>query len=214
MKKTKLIAIFLFAGLLVASCGTIVPEERTLEEYQKEAEAFKRELPESYVVLGECIDTLIQKIYYTNRISPWEQADPWQYSLENINDSRYSKRLLELIAKDTTETFIKVYDLHTDDTSDIDLSEIGWCTEYGISFSYYANGKLYFSVPGTRYGSSLYYINVFSDEVSCIVDGGCVTNIRVEGNKIIYKNGLISNENEAEFTSDYNWVIKEFSIDL
>lgn len=213
-------AILVLAGLTMVSCGT---KKRTLEDYKQEAEKFKSELPESYVVLGECIDSLVQKVYYTNRVSPVENAEPWQYNLDEFTDTKYPKQLLELIAKDTTDTFIKVYNIQTGDTTDIDFSKFsnvygcGDKFDYlqcGIRFSYYANGKLFFSVPESRYGSSIYFINVYSDEVNKIIDSECVTNIRIEGNKLVYTNSSVTNDDEAEFSCDYHWATKDYTIDL
>lgn len=221
------LVLLIIAGVVVVprlSSDTPVAKERTLEEIKREAEKFKRELPESYVVLGECIDSLVQKVYYTNRVSPWDDVNElWQSYIDDFNyikDTRYSRKKLELIAKDTSDTFIKVYNLQTGDTSDIDLSrassEYGRFDDYqcGIRFSHYAKGRLYFSVPESRYGGNIYCINVYTDEVSKIVDGGCVTNIRVEGDKLVYTNSIVANENEAECTADYDWVTQDFSFDF
>lgn len=219
MKRTmKFATIALFVGAIMVSCGS---KERTLEDYQKEAAVFKSGLPESYVVLGECIDTLVQKVYYTNRVSPWEDANEfWQYNLDRVDNSRYPKKLLELIAQDTSDTFIKVYNLQTGDTSNIDFSKLDNLEgdkfddfQLGVCFSHYANGKLFFSVPESRYGGSIYYINVYSDDVNYLVGNG-VTNVRVENNKIVYHNEIVTNEDDAQCTADYNWASKDFTIDL
>lgn len=209
----KLIANALCVGAIMASCGT---KERTLEDYHKEAEVFKSGLPESYVVLGECIDTLVQKIYYTNRVSPWEECYPWQEELDEINDDMYPRRVLELQRKDNTPTFIKVYNINTHDTTDVDLSKFNGAYgsvfddgQIGIRFKHYANGKLYISVPEARDGCGLYCINVYSDEMTLLCGG---KNFHIEGDKIVYSTTICVNP--EDFGYQQVFVDKELSIDL
>lgn len=222
------VAVLLIAGAFLLIWGTngMKPQsngntkERTLEEMKQDAEKFKSELPESYVVLGECIDSLVQKVYFTNRVSPWDDCYlSWQDYLDDIDDNVYPKSLLALQAKDTSATFIKVYNLQSKDTSYIDFSKLyNDCRfddyQAGIRFSYCAKGKLFFSVPACREGSVLYCINVYSDEVSIIDDSGCVRDVRVEGNKLVYSKGIVTNMDEDVCCADYQWVKKDFSIDM
>ncbi|MCR4812043.1 MAG: hypothetical protein K5867_05545 [Bacteroidales bacterium] len=228
MKSTlKIASILLTIGILMVSCGGGNGEKKML----KAAENFKRELPESYVILGECMDSLVQKIYYTNRVSPTDDANMcWQDNLDDITDTKYPKSLLELIAKDTAETFIKVYDLQTKETKDIDLSKFtkkdgdGFVVDafdmygYGVRFSHYANGKLYLSVPASRLGSNIYCINVYSDEISCVDRDASSQNVRIEGGKLVYSKYVCTNDDEIDYVNKFEcdriWATKDFTIDL
>lgn len=208
MKTTiKLMAAFLFAGLVMASCGTKAPKERTLEDYQKEAEAFKSGLPESYVVLGECIDSSVQKVYVANNL--------WEY-YKNFDDFEDFY--------DTT--YLIVYNLQTQkkdtlmDFETVRINSMGF-----IDFYHLENGKLFFSVNSYRCGSYLSYIDINTDVITRIpMDGeygicydsdeNRIPKIYVKDGILYYSKWSIINEDEAECTADIIYAEKEYSIHI
>ena len=196
------IAIALFVGAILASCGTT---ERTLEELKQEADNFKRELPESYVVIGECIDTLVQKIYIANNL--------WDY-YKDKGDDFY----------DTT--YLVVYNLQTQKKDTLMTFNSARYVSMGfIDFYHCENGKLFFSVNSERYGSCLSYIDINTDVITRIpMDGAygiCydsdenrIPKIYVKDGVLYYSKWSLINEEEAECLADKIYAEKEYSIHI
>lgn len=188
----------------MTSCGTGI-KESTVVDYAQEAEKFKSELPESYVVLGECIDSLVQKIYIANNL--------WDYYKDKDHDFYDSTYLvvynLQTQKKDTLMTFESVR-----------MNDMGF-----IDFYHLENGKLFFSVNSYRGGSALYYIDVYTDVITQIpMDGEygiCYDSDENRIPKIYVKDGILYyskwcciNEDEAECLADKVYGEKEYSIHI
>ena len=183
------VVVALVVGAILFLSGT---GNRSIEKYRAEAEKFKSELPKSYVVLAECIDSAAQKIYYTNVVT--DSYGMAGYPPDSI-------------------PFINVYDLNTQKTTSITSHfESEYELWFGVSFYYYKNEKLFIAAPDCRDGSNLYYVNIYTDEVECLDNSCMITKVRVEGDKIIYTKAI--QLNDTEFLCDREWGYKDYTIQI
>lgn len=198
-RNVKLAVVLLIAGLAVASCG---PKKNIIEQAKADAEEFKATLPSNYVILAECIDSVVQKIYYTNVITNDYSAD-CHPDLENDDIA-----------------FLKVYDLQTKRIYNVDSiegyynAEICNAVEFGVPFHYFKDNKLFIAIPVCREGSNLYYIDVLTDEWVKLDGSGSVYDVSVKENQLVYKKSSVLNDEEDVPTCDYMYTTNEYTIDI
>ena len=198
-----LLILFIAVGVVLPRflLNTQKTKVSTLEQIKQECEKYKSELPDSYVVLGECVDSVVQKIYFANSV--------WYYYKNKNNDD----------FEDTT--FLIVYDFQTKETDTLMKFETSMYDWTGfIDFFYLENRKLFFSETTYRLGSHLSYIDVYTDNITELVDYGIindengVSEIHVKDGRLYYTKKSCINEEDTEFECDKKYAYKEYSIHI
>lgn len=198
MKKSMKIAALLLLAVVVVALRT--SDQLAPQSGNSSTKLSDYNHTQPYVVLADYTDAKgHQKLYMANNV-----LDSYE-DMEDFFDTTYLIVFnVQTKKKDTLRTF-----------ESLSFPQMGF-----IDFYHFEKGKLYFTETGYRAGSSLSYVDVRTDRVKVVVEGGIptddegVSKVHVKGGKLYYSKLICINEDEARYEADKEYVEREYSIQM